>query len=147
MDLSLEDYFASLRSRGLRMTPKRRAILELLIGADGRHYTAHEIFEILSQQFAAITLATIYNNLHALERAHAVTALGFSSRESARYEITHGTHINLICESCGGIEDTVLKGLSSVVRRASEANGFQIERATIELFGMCRACRGLAPKR
>lgn len=141
MEKTLVEELKALRANGFRLTPKRKALLRLLFTEAGHHFSAQEIFDVLHEDFPAITLATIYNNLHALEQAQAVTSLGFPGREGALYEIEHGPHLNLICRHCGRIEDLDTEELGVLEQRAAASSGYQIEATSYKMIGLCPACR------
>jgi Fur family peroxide stress response transcriptional regulator len=143
METTLQQLLGRLRRNGLRITPKRRALLRLLFAQVGRHFSAQEIYDILEQQFPAITLATVYNNLHVLEEVDAVASLGFPGQDGALYEIEHGRHINLICESCGRVQDLDLPEISALEKRAAELGRYQITHSAFQMFGYCGDCATL----
>lgn len=60
---------AKLRSHGLRPTPQRIAICELLFKGADRHLTAESLHEEAKDKNISVSLATIYNTLHQFTNA------------------------------------------------------------------------------
>ena len=54
---------SALHGAGMRITPQRVAICELLASSD-EHPTAANIYDELKPRFASLSLATVYNTLH-----------------------------------------------------------------------------------
>ena len=78
----------SLRLPGRRLTPQRRAVLQVLREADG-HCTLAEIRERVRERFPEIPLPTVYRNLRYLVEAGlaAQTDLGSGSHEIGRAHV------------------------------------------------------------
>ncbi|MDZ7679889.1 MAG: Fur family transcriptional regulator [Acidimicrobiales bacterium] len=131
-----------LRRDGQRYTGNRRALVELLEGAD-RPLT---IPDLLDRQ-SGIPQSSAYRNLAVLERAGVVERV-VATDEFARFELAEDLtehHHHLICSGCGGVTDFVVA--PSVERRLDRAvdaiaaeTGFRIEGHRFDLIGRCRAC-------
>ncbi|PHJ36752.1 hypothetical protein P378_20455, partial [Desulforamulus profundi] len=57
-----------LKNLGLKLTPQRLAILNLLEG-NAKHPSAEEIYNQLKPQYPSLSLATVYNTLEILAKA------------------------------------------------------------------------------
>ena len=91
---------SELRARGLRWTPQRRAILEVLRGTEG-HVTVIELIEQCRRRDPDVTPSTVYRTLETLEELGLVRhSHGVDGREEyhVRPETEHG---HLACSSCG----------------------------------------------
>jgi Fur family peroxide stress response transcriptional regulator len=135
-----DGFVKDIRARGLRVTPQRLAIYHYLRSSK-RHPTAHEIFVAVRKKHPTITISTVYKTLEMLVELGRAKELGFSGL-GTRYEANINPHVNLICESCGSIED--LEGLPSLegfVEQARARTEFQIRGQRTELYGLCCRCR------
>lgn len=50
-------------------------------------------------------------------------------------------HHNLICRTCGAIEEVHCPGLGTLEQRVAERSGFVIEQHRLEFSGICQACQ------
>jgi Fur family peroxide stress response transcriptional regulator len=56
-----------------------------------------------------------------------------------RYEANTGDHLNLVCRSCGKIQD-FMEDLTVSSRRIREQVGFQVQETRLEYYGYCQDC-------
>jgi Fe2+ or Zn2+ uptake regulation protein len=98
-----EELVQAFKQHNYKMTPQRRAILEILTG-DIHHPTAEQIHELVKERMPDISLATVYNTLHELAEMDELCELelGHGVRH---YEISQGDHAHRVCLICGRIED------------------------------------------
>jgi len=84
MDLSSE-MLKTLRQSGLRLTPQRLAIFQLLTNSK-QHPTVQMIYDQLRPQYPSLSLATVYNTLDMLVQLGLVNALGSASDDAVHYD-------------------------------------------------------------
>ncbi|ABW00912.1 Fur family transcriptional regulator [Caldivirga maquilingensis] len=96
-----EDLANLLRSRGLKVTPQRIAILKLL--SSGGHYTIEHVHDKLRDIEPGISISTVYNTLSTLTRLGVLRS--FEANGKTWYEIAKHPHLNVICENTGQIID------------------------------------------
>lgn len=96
-----------VRRAGLKCTPARLAVLNILAAAPGPS-THAEIYEAVSSR--GFDRATIYRNLHDLHDRQLVRRVDVGDQAS-RFELVsahdHGhvaAHPHFLCESCGGVQ-------------------------------------------
>ncbi len=94
---------AQLRAAGFKITPQRTAIVSALSG-DLSHPTAQELYERLRPTQAAMSFATVYNTLAALEQVKACTALALSHGPT-RFDPNMDPHDHMVCDHCGATAD------------------------------------------
>lgn len=126
-----------MRKEG-RLTPYRRAVLEMLRSTDG-HPTAAEVFQLVRRRRPGVAYATIYNSLNWLKRRGLVGELNFG-QEAARFDPIVERHDHLVCTECGALENLRLKLPTKSLQQASRQKSFRVQRYCIELFGVCRHC-------
>lgn len=140
LDTLLEQADARCRARGVRFTPIRRRVLEL-IARSGGGLKAYDLLEQLSAEHAAARPPTVYRALefliqqglaHRIESQNAYVAC-------ACPEHAHGFQL-LICRACGHVEEIHFDDISRQLARRAGREGFRVERQTIELIGLCAPC-------
>jgi len=127
----------ALRTAGYRITGQRKAILDYLVSTP-EHPGAYKIFEEVKKVQPGLSLATVYNTLQVLTENGLIKILTF--REDNRYEANLSFHINLICASCGRIQDFDA-GESISPEEVREKIGFEVIAYRMEYHGLCPECR------
>lgn len=135
-----ETLINNLQATGMRLTPQRLAICELL--ADNRdHPTATQIYKELKVKYPSLSLATVYNTLDLLVNIGCINALGNAWDDNLHYDANTEPHINLLCISCHAIEDLPSSHVNHLVNEIVQSTGFQIFGARIAYYGLCAACQ------
>jgi Fur family peroxide stress response transcriptional regulator len=93
----------SLKEIGARMTPQRRAVLEILSG-NRTHPTADQIVALVRRRLGCVAPATVYNTLESLERLGFVRRIdGLETR--AHFDPDTSDHHHAICMKCRRVWD------------------------------------------
>ncbi|MCD7755373.1 MAG: transcriptional repressor [Firmicutes bacterium] len=117
------------------MTNKERILQIVLESAD--HPTADDIYLRLRTSGKQITLATVYNNLHALCAEGKIRSISFDEK-SERYDKPL-RHDHLICRGCGKVSDITLADIKA---QLEEACGLELDSYDLKMFYRCADCRG-----
>lgn len=128
-----------LKSKGIRMTPQRHAILDYLIHSMS-HPTADEIYRAIEKKFPNMSVATVYNNLRVFKEAGLVRELTYGDA-SSRFDANMVDHYHIICTECGKIEDFEYPRLSLVEKQAAKVTGFRVYSHRMEVYGVCEKCQ------
>lgn len=130
----------ALRTAGYRITAQRKAILDYLVSTL-EHPGAYKIFEEVKKVEPRLSLATVYNTLQVLTQKDLIKMLTF--KEDNRYEANLSFHINLICTSCGRIQDFEADTHVSP-EEVREKIGFEVTTYRMEYHGLCSECKAKA---
>ena len=137
----LSDLTDKLRQGELKITAPRQAILDVL-RKHASPLTTKEIRGALGK--ADCDLATVYRNMHTLERMGLVRRHDFGDG-AARFELspdegdTH--HHHLVCTGCSKVIELDDCFLDDFQQRLAERYGFSGISHRMEFFGICPACR------
>jgi Fe2+ or Zn2+ uptake regulation protein len=141
---------ATLRERGLRITPQRIALVEAF-ASDDAHPTAQDLFERLRPSFPSMSFATVYNTLDALTQAGLSSTLRFADSGAARFDPNAEPHHHAVCDVCGAIADVPARTLEPDAAGASRVEGvspgFQIHRVDKTYRGTCGRCSSRKPNK
>ena len=124
------------------MTKQRQLILDILNKSD-RHLTADEIFFLAKLKMPSIAMATIYNNLNAMNEAGLINRLHIDGTADCFDKIVE-PHDHLLCDRCGRITDLHLPSLSQSIE---EHLGFEIESYDLTVHYVCRECKSAQKRR
>jgi len=128
-----------LRSRGLRVTRPRLAVLEVL--AQGGHLGADEIARRVRDRIGAVSTQAVYDVLHALARAGLARRIE-PAGGSARYEARTGdNHHHVVCRGCGAVDDVDCAVGAAPCLEPSSRHGFVIDEAEVTFWGLCPSCQ------
>jgi len=133
-----QDLIPALRERGMRVTSQRvvvhRALQDL-----GRHVTADELLDTVSDRLPNVSLPTIYATLDLLEELGMVRRVQRAG--TTLFDPRVEPHHHLVCAGCGSIEDLDSDLDTSALERAATARGFIHERVEAVVHGRCAGCR------
>lgn len=135
-----EELVAKLRPLGIRLTPQRLAIAEVVANS-ADHPRVKEIVERVRAFFPYVTMATVYSTLSMLEGAGIVRELPF--QRQSRYDANLSPHVNLVCVNCGTVVDADV-GQETVVELrelVSEESDFQVASQRVDFYGWCSHCQ------
>lgn len=136
--ISITDRFrASLRTRGLQLTPTRDLVVEV-VGTFKKHFDAEELLSELKRRRLQVSRATVYRVLDLLVQAGLLKMVVLSSRV-ARYEISEGRshHAHLICTNCNRIIEFKSAQIEAEIQRICREHGLKDYELTIEIVGSC----------
>ncbi|GIH12545.1 Fur family transcriptional regulator [Rugosimonospora africana] len=130
-----------LRSRGLRVTRPRLAVLEIL--GQGGHLEVDEIIQRVRTDHTAVSVQTVYDVLGALARAGLARRIE-PAGSPARYEARTGdNHHHIVCRGCGEIADVDCAVGEAPCLDPSSAHGFELDEAEVTFWGLCPTCQKL----
>lgn len=129
-----------LEGQGLRLTPVRRRVLEILL-ENHRAMGAYEILDRLAAEgfgkqppvaYRALDFLVEHGLAHRVQRLNAFAAcLHPGQPHSPAF---------LICRACNKVAEAPAAALRGALEAEAASLGFTVERATIEALGLCPAC-------
>lgn len=129
--------------RGVRLTPLRRRVLEVLAGSHAP-IGAYEIVEQLKNMNESAPAMSVYRALdflvgeglaHRIESRNAFLACnrGHQSDEVVVF---------LLCERCSTVAEVTSGAVGRDLSKAASAVGFEAHAPVLEIRGLCGTCRG-----
>lgn len=121
------------------MTKKGLLIWNILQEArdSHKHLTAEEIYLEAKKRDAGIAMATVYNNLNALEAEGKIRRVRTGSGPDY-FDGNITVHDHLVCDQCGEISDIALNDLA---RELEERVGTEITGYDLNIHYVCSNCR------
>jgi len=127
-------------AEGLRFTPVRRKVLEILL-QEHRALGAYAILDRLREggfgsqppvAYRALDFLVANGLAHKIERLNAFIACVHPSQSH--------TPAFMICRLCDAVAETQSSPARGALGDAARASGFRIERTVVEAEGVCPAC-------
>lgn len=140
VDQVLDAADARCAAEGLRLTPVRRKVLELLVEKH-RALGAYAILDLLREAgfgsqppvaYRALEFLAEHGFVHRIERLNAFVACTHPGESHAP--------AFMICRMCDAVAETQSPPGKSALGQAARAAGFQIEKTVMEAEGICPAC-------
>ena len=101
----LGDALQKLRDCGFKLTPQRRAVLELFCSGGAQHLTAQQAHDAIRDREPSIGLVTVYRCLELFTSVGILDKIKFNDGFD-RYERrpdSAGHHHHLVCTGCGQV--------------------------------------------
>ncbi len=150
---ALEDADRLCRSRGIRLTPIRRAVLEALL-ASHAPLGAYEILQALNAKHGGESVgeSKTGRGLAPIAVYRALDFLieqGFAHKLASRNAFTACPHMHaphelvafLICDGCGGVDELSTKPLAEAIGQMLARERFAPRQQVLEIAGTCAHCR------
>lgn len=132
-----------LRARGLRWTPQRATVIEVLAEADG-HITAAELVERCREREPATIPSTVYRTLDVLEEVGLVRHGHAADGREEYHVLPAREHGHLHCSGCGATWELGEARAASVADALRGEDGFEVDIGHVTLVGRCGSCAGAA---
>ena len=125
---------------GLRFTPVRRKVLEILL-QDHRALGAYTILDRLREDgfgsqppvaYRALDFLVANGLAHKIERLNAFIACAHTNHSH--------TPAFMICRLCDAVAEALSSTAQGALRDTARTTGFRIERTVIEAEGICPSC-------
>ena len=132
---------AITQAAGVRLTPVRRRVLEILL-EEHKAMGAYDVLARLAAEgfgnqppvaYRALEFLVDQGLAHRIQRLNAFAACTHMGQAHAP--------AFLICRACSTVAEAEAAPVRAALEGAAEAIGFAIERSTIEALGLCPACR------
>jgi Fur family zinc uptake transcriptional regulator len=142
LDQAMARARATFAAKGLRLTPLREQVFQVIAVASHRAIGAYEVLERLAKQGQRLAPISVYRAIDALVAAGIVHR--FESRKA--FFACHAGHeqrqLVLACERCSSVAEVDGAPVFAAIDRATEAASFSASsgKAVVEVWGLCGNC-------
>ena len=135
-----------LRHRGVRLTGQRQLVVRRAVTY--LHFTAEELVRDVRAMDPSVARGTVYRTLALLHQAGVVEKHDFRYGPP-NYEVTFAKahHDHLMCVRCGEIIEFQEPRVETLQQDVVARYGYQLLSHTHKLYGLCRPCQTIDPKR
>jgi Fur family ferric uptake transcriptional regulator len=138
---AIRDHF---RSRGLRWTPQRRQILDVLDQTDG-HITGATLVERCTALDPMTTPSTVYRTLRVLEELGIVRHTHVADGHEEFHVRPTSEHGHLYCRECGSSWEIDEIAAAPTIQSFVDARGFAVDLSHLTVVGLCAECQADRP--
>jgi Fur family ferric uptake transcriptional regulator len=129
-----------LHARGMRWTPQRRALLEVLAETRG-HITGSELLERCRQLDPETIPSTVYRTLDVLEELGLVRHAHGADGRQEFHVLPEEEHGHLRCVVCGESWEIDAAEATQILAALEAQRGFAVDLSHLAIAGTCAACR------
>jgi Fur family transcriptional regulator, ferric uptake regulator len=130
---------ATLKQKGLKLTPQRILITDIIHDAKG-HLTAAEIIENVRAKMPGVNKSTIYRTLDILEEAGCVNKSTLGD-DVIYHHTEEGHHHHLVCRQCGKTISCDENLFAPVQQSLDKKYGFHADFKHVVMTGVCGECK------
>lgn len=133
-----------LRDAGIRLTPQRALVLDIVYHSDG-HLTADEVYAQVRAQSPYVDLSTVYRNLVFLRQQGLIGELRLEGQPVRFEAVRYGhEHHHAVCTQCGAMLEFEQAFLASLEATLLAKYGFRLAPVHLTLSGLCQDCMSQA---
>jgi Fur family ferric uptake transcriptional regulator len=129
-----------LRARGLRWTPQRRLLVDVLSATKG-HVGGAELVERCRAVDPETTPSTVYRTLDVLEDLGLVRHHHGADGREEFHVVPVAEHGHLRCRVCGGCWEIDAREAAALVGSVDAAHGFAVDLSHLSVVGTCASCQ------
>jgi Fur family ferric uptake transcriptional regulator len=128
-----------LRARGLRWTPQRRTLIEVLSQTDG-HVTGAELVERCRQIDPGTIPSTVYRTLDVLEELGLLSHSHAADGREEFHVLPSAIHGHMHCIECHATWEIEAEEAAPLVLSLERRRGFAVDVTHLSISGRCVAC-------
>jgi len=140
--MKIELYLQQLKEHGLKITPKRKAAIELFLRKNS-YLSPQKVLEKLGDNFPGISSSTIYRILEELKDIGILVKIEHEDRQLYYFlcRIPGKHHHHFICRKCKRVEEVGLCNFKEFERFISKNLNCKVENHSVQLEGLCSRCK------
>ncbi len=103
-NIYVEKALAMLEKSPLKLTTQRLSLIKVLFKDGNKHFTAEEVYNLVSRKGLKISLATIYNCLNQFT-SHGILKMVKTSCDKVYFDTNLTSHHHFFCKTTGTLTD------------------------------------------
>ena len=138
---SATEFVERLRPAGGRRSGKRDFIVTVFLRQEG-HISADELVDLIRQEDARISRATIYRTLEWMVEAGIARRVDFGEgRFRFEHSYRHPRHFHLICKTCNQALEFLSSDIEALIEEVASARRFEPGQSVLQIYGTCESCQ------
>ncbi len=138
----MEPYIQVLKTNRLKITPRRKAIIDILMSS-GVRLGPYDVYGKLKKKLPTIGLPTVYRILAELKDV-GILVQSISEERQLRYALCtlpDAHHHHFICRKCSKIEEVEFCNFKGVSRFIEKKLNVKVEAHQLQIEGLCSECK------
>jgi len=130
-----------LRDNGMIYSQQREQILDIFLATE-KHPTIDDLYKLVREKNPKIGLATVYRALKVICNAGLAQETDFGDGQRRfEHKYRHQHHDHLICSKCGRVIEVTSPKIEAMQKSLAKSYNFTPTSHTMQIFGICRACK------
>jgi Fur family ferric uptake transcriptional regulator len=138
----MQVFMEYLQEKRLKLTPHRELILDTFLQHEG-HRSVEDIYRVVRSKDPRVGYTTVYRTMKILLDCGLAREIDLADGIT-RYEhlYNHQHHDHMICMQCGMSIEFYDPNIEAVQDEASEHLGFKVLDHKLQIYGLCKTCKG-----
>lgn len=138
-----KDLLTYLRSKGLRMTASKEALIQFFLDSRGRNITTKELQSYVAQNLADVDRTTIYRNIEKFIKLDLIQELELPNiGKTYQFIFDRKVQHFYICKDCGALKKGDAKLFDRIEKALKDIHDFSKAQLSVVFYGHCAACDG-----
>ena len=131
-----------LKSNGMLYSEQREQVLDIFLKIE-EHPTINDIYDLVRKKHPQIGLATLYRTMKVICEVGLARETDFGgSIRRFEHKYKHQHHDHLVCLKCGRIIEVMSPEIEKLQENLAKKHRFKAVRHRMEIFGLCKNCKG-----
>lgn len=138
----MQAYLQALKDNGLKITPRRKAVINLFAGS-GLRMGAYDVYGRLKKKLAKLGLPTVYRILDELAKT-GILIRSLSEDRQLRYSLCAlpgRHHHHFTCRKCKRVEEVEFCRIEGISRFIKKNLNAKVEAHHLDIEGLCSRCK------
>ncbi len=138
----MEPYLQVLKDNRLKMTPRRKAVINLFVNC-GMRMGPYDVYGKLRKKLPVLGLPTVYRILDELTKA-GILIQSLSEDRQLRYALCtlpDAHHHHFTCRKCRKVEEVEFCNFKGVSRFIEKKLNAKVEAHQLQIEGLCSECK------
>ena len=126
-------------------TMQKQLIIKMLEANKNHHLNVDEMLEILKEEGASVSRATLYRTIDSLVEGGIVRKYVINENEKACFQLIDEEechhHFHLVCSNCGKLIHLECEKFEEILDHVSKEHGFNVYPGRVVLYGICNECQ------
>ena len=138
----MQSYLSLLKQNGLKITPKRRAVIDLFLKCNKR-MGPHEVYQELRKNITPLGLPTVYRILEELKNIGVLIQIPSDDRQLHYMlcKMPDEHHHHFVCRGCRRVEEVEYCNFGAVSKFIEKNLNGKVEQHFLHIEGLCSKCR------
>ena len=132
------DWRATLRARGLRLTPQRELVLDAVRTLG--HATPDQVLAQVQRTATGVNASTVYRTLDLLEKLDLVRHTHLGHGAPTYHFGGSADHFHTVCRDCGTVTEVPTAIARTFAEQLITEQAFQTDMGHLTVFGRCSNC-------
>lgn len=136
------DLVSILKAKNLRLTPARKALIQLILDNKSKQLSLQDIYDYLGITVHGVNRSSVYRNLELLKKLDIIQELNLPKKGKVfQYIFDKDVHHFYICKTCGKASRGNKELFGKIEKALKDIRGFSRANLSMVFYGLCDKCK------